>query len=324
MDVKIGIIEAISSHLRDGVKIGKTVLKDICASVGIVYEDNIGLVKESIEISLMHIAREISIAFDYAEAYAKIRELYQAQPTVGTDMTMRQMSLQQYSTSLPIAYLMSQYVFGDKNGLYFEPTAGNGFLTIALPQENTIVNEIDELRLGNLKGESYRKVTNNDALVGFDFGKIFDGVVMNPPFFKKGGTEKIIFNTMNCMKDSGKCAILRDGWDIFKEYYGTMQRSSNNPFFDDLFSEYNVEKIININSYAVYTKQGTGVPMQIILVNGRKPKKTDTMTHRVLNPDIDVTDIQDFDGLGKIFGELRGVKAQDAAELQSVEMKLLK
>ena len=322
MDTKVRLVEAISERLREWTRLGKKELNAICNEFGIVYNDNIGIVKESVEISLMHIAREIAQAYDFETAYAKIIELYNIQPILGDKMTLRQMALQQYSTSLPLSFLMSNYICNNQSGIYFEPTAGNGFLTIALPQEQTIVNEIDGLRLENLKGESYRKVTEQDATKPFDFGKIFDGVVMNPPFLRKGMTEAIIFNSLACMKDSGKCAILRDGWNEFKPYYGTMQRSKLNPFFDELFWHYNVEKIINLKSTDVYAKQGTITPMQIILLNGRKSVVKENMMHRVFNPEIDITELQDFDGFYKIFASLKN-KNKETLKLQDVEMKLL-
>ena len=128
------------------------------------------------------------------------------------------MSLAQYSTALPISFLMSQFVNrGDRDALYFEPSAGNGFLTIALPQSQTVVNEIDQLRYDNLRLEHYRKVTRQDGRQPFyEYERRCDGVVTNPPFIKEIDT--MIFNALDTMKDNGRAAILRDGNNMFENY----------------------------------------------------------------------------------------------------------
>jgi len=45
----------------------------------------------------------------------------------------------------------------------FEPSAGNGLLTIAADPKNVVVNEVDSLRRGNLKLQGYKQVLKQDA-----------------------------------------------------------------------------------------------------------------------------------------------------------------
>ena len=301
----------VEQELVQGNTVGGKQITDKCKELGIDHNRFISRVKEAIEISLMHAARAIATdrSITIRQRYDEIVGLYNRQPVVGAKMTLNQMTKEQYSTSLPVAYLMSEFVKDgdatnwncDSNKVFFEPSAGNGFLTIALPQEQTICNEIDENRLANLRSEHYRKVTDQDALQPFNYGQIFDGVITNPPFLRAGGTEKMIFNALATMKDNGRCAIIRDGWNQFENYYNTMQRSKFNTFYDRLFTEYNVVKIINLNSYDVYAKQGTGFPMQLILIVGRNAKRRTDTKYRVFNPDIDKTEKADFEKLWEYF-----------------------
>jgi hypothetical protein len=275
-------------------------IKMMCQSIGIDSED-VGQIKEKIERALYLTAKEICGSdLSAREKYEKIISLYNRQPIVGAQKTLRQMAKQQYSTSLPVAYLMSEFV--KKNGndnMYFEPSAGNGFLTVALPSSQTICNEVDELRLQNLRLENYKKVMAQDGRNPFEFGRIFDGVVTNPPFLKE--VDRMIFNALDAMKDNGRAAILRDGWNLFENYLGTELRNRNLSFYDKLIAEYNVVKIVNLDSRKVYAKQGTGFFMCVILIDGRRPTPNYTNKNRVYNPNIDIKNLCGFEELWDIF-----------------------
>ena len=304
--------ESISNYIEVELGAGRSVdnkqLRKICEAKSIDFDYYIRDIKEAIEIALMHVARNISNdgSLTIRQRYDKIISLYENQPYVGVRRTLDQLVKQQYSTALPVAFLMSQFVrhFTTTDVWYFEPSAGNGFLTVALPQEKTIVNEIDKFRLENLKRERYHKVLEQDGRRPFDslYNKFFHGVVTNPPFLKGGETDEMIFNALATMSDSGRCAILRDEWSQFKNVTATVQhRAKLIPFYERLFTEYNVVKIINLDSRAVYAKQGTAFYMQIILIDGRRPKKVFDPAWRVFNPDIDKTKPAGFEELWEYF-----------------------
>lgn len=168
--------------------------------------------------------------------------------------------------------------------LYFEPSAGNGLLTIALPYEQTIVNEVDDVRLENLKSQPFKKIMNQDATMPFiDYYKHFDGIVTNPPFgslmeeVKYDGfpIKKLDFlmalRTLDTMKNDGKGAIIVGGHTTFDEV-GRIQAGQNRIFYNYLYSHYNVEDIINISGQKLYSRQGTAFDVRLILINGRKEK----------------------------------------------------
>ena len=119
-------------------------------------------------------------------------ELYNNQPII-TPKDGKAIALQQYSTPCPIAFLMGEFLKNNnkacyKNGyyitsdcLYYEPTAGNGMLAIALPSYLTWYNELDEIRFDNLERNFSTIITKNDASVWKPDNQ-FTGVIMNPPF----------------------------------------------------------------------------------------------------------------------------------------------
>lgn len=321
------ITNYIETELAAGNTVNNKQIRKICEQNGIDLDNHTGAVKESVEIGLMHVARDIAQRnYTTRQKYDRLIDIYNRQPYVGTVRTLNQMIKQQYSTPLPIAFLMSEFVKSKSNeALYFEPSAGNGFLTVALPQRDTICNEIDKFRLDNLCNEHYRKVTNQDGREKFEYGRIFDGVVTNPPFIKEIDT--MIFNALDCMKDNGRCAILRDGNNMFQDYYGTKHRSKFVGFYDRLLTEYNVVKIININSKKIYAKQGTAFFMHIILIDGRRSTPNDTPKNRVFNPEIDKIELAGFEELWEYFSPyLYSVNKDNQAqtvELLAKEMQLI-
>jgi len=81
----------------------------------------------------------------------------------------------------------------DKIG--FEPSAGNGLLTIAGDPKTFYVNEIDKTRNRNLLTQNYLSVLKIDATKDFStvpelHRKQFDAVITNPPFGRISHTEK--------------------------------------------------------------------------------------------------------------------------------------
>jgi len=201
--------DAIENDLKQHKKHNKRTVEKLANTYGIL---NKNIIKELTEFVIVKIARAYAQnSSDYYAKYEKIVELYKNQVNL-SHRTSQSMLLQQYSTPAPVAYIASLYVSGVNTSLgsvkrggkftknhfsfkptyqpelkpekhFFEPSAGNGLLTIALPMQNTIVNEIDDIRLRNLRKQDFEFVTNQDATDPFtDYYKKFDGVVTNPPF----------------------------------------------------------------------------------------------------------------------------------------------
>jgi len=239
--------------------------------------------KEYAEYAIVKTARRI-IADKHNQTgpcFEALRQMYQIQPSL-THRTSLTAIHQQYSTPAPIAYLMGKYAQVDKPGLYFEPTAGTGLLTIAGNQKDWIVNEIDKNRLDILRDQHFKKVISQDATTPFnELSKdMFDAVVTNPPFgntkhsvqfgkYQVSGLEQqIACRALQYMKDSGRASIIIGGYTEYDDM-GRLKSKKDMGFFNYLYHYFNLEDVINVSG-EVYRKQGAGYPIRIILINGRK------------------------------------------------------
>jgi len=282
MDKK-GYISRIREDLLNGRKHSKTTIESIAKGFGIT---NKNLVKEYTELAIVLNAREIAHdnSLTTYEKYLDIVALYQSQVNLSMRTSMSVL-MQQYSTPAPISFLASSYVRNtNADSLYLEPSAGNGLLTIALPYHQTYVNELDDVRLSNLKEQPFAKVSSWNAVKPpFAYDRKFDGVITNPPFgslsqpelfgkFKiKRLEHAMALNALRCMKDDGKAAIIIGGhtsWDK----HDRVTAGQNRIFLNYLYHFYNVEDIIPINGKKLYSRQGTSFNTRLILIDGAKFK----------------------------------------------------
>jgi hypothetical protein len=272
----------IYESLVAGDKLDKRKAESIAAGYGI---DDKNTIKEMCELAVVYRARQLAHAEHPNSRYIfnNIVQLYRSQTNL-SHRTSQSVMLQQYSTPAPIALLAGLFVrnLETRNRLYFEPSAGNGLLTIALPVECVYVNEIDEIRSGNLAEQGFKQQLRQDATQPFALQKKFDGIVTNPPFgkvyepltvdgFKINVLDHMMaIRALDCMKDSGRAAIIIGGhteWDSA----GRIQAGKNRVFFAYLYKHYNVKDVINVDG-ALYSRQGTSFNIRLILIDGRKDK----------------------------------------------------
>ena len=175
--------------------------------------------------------------------------------------------------------------------LYFEPSAGNGLLTVAFDPKYVYVNELDDIRNANLKTQGFAHVDDFDASKNYaiehNYYHFFDGIITNPPFgsllapinygengdkFPIGTLDHLMsLRALDCMKNDGRAAIIIGGHTNWDEH-GRIQAGKNRIFFNYLYRYYNVDDVINIDSKKLYSRQGTGFNVRLILVNSRKYK----------------------------------------------------
>lgn len=294
------------------------------------------------------------------KCYKDLVELYNNQPII-TPKDGKAIALQQYSTPCPIAFLMGEFLKNNnkacyKNGyyitsdyLYYEPTAGNGMLAIALPHYLTWYNELDEIRFDNLEKNFSTIITKNDASVWKPDNQ-FAGVIMNPPFgsltkseyyTRKGIIDnhnveytferldyKIAINSLDCMRDDGKSAIIIGGKlaaKTNKDYKTTYWKNGKlfgqyRDFIAYLHRQYNIVDIIYISG-DLYRKQGTTFPIVLILIDGRTLWNSDSK-HVWHNYDKQLDrQINSFDEL--FYRISKHIKNQES-ELLNTELKLIK
>jgi predicted RNA methylase len=238
--------------------------------------------KEFTELAIVYKARSItSLPLSTEEKYWKIVDLYKSQVNL-SHRTSQSMLLQQYSTPAPIAFLVGIFANADEDMAVFEPSAGNGLLTIAAHPSRVIVNEVDDLRRSNLEEQGFRQVLKQDATKPFSmFTKKFEAVLTNPPFGKHSKVKYDSFQiktldhlmalrALDTMKDDGKAAIIIGGHNRYDKK-GRFQKGDQRFFFNYLYSRYDVVDLINIDGHKLYSRQGTSFDVRLILIAGRKP-----------------------------------------------------
>jgi predicted RNA methylase len=278
---KARFLQHVRRELDAGAKHNKKSIERIASFYGITDKTEI---KEFTELAIVLKARSIALSsLSIEEKYWKIVELYQSQVNL-SHRTSQSILLQQYSTPAPISFLAGIFTNADQNISVFEPSAGNGLLTITANPSRVVVNELDILRRTNLIEQGYKQVLNQDATQPFrGFEKKFDAVLTNPPF---GLLEKEVkyetfsievldhlmaLRALDCMKDNGKAAIIIGGHTRYDKK-GRIQKGKNRFFFNYLFSRYNVLDIIPIDGHKLYSRQGTSFDTRLILIDGRKSK----------------------------------------------------
>lgn len=245
------------------------------------------------------------------QQYEEMKDLYERQVTI-RPLDTKSKVLQQYSTPCPLSYLLGRFVSKNDrvwNGKILEPSAGNGLLTIAFPPQQVCVNELDEIRVANLKNLGFSSVTNQNASSDLDLAifpdKAFRGIMTNPPFAKLNENDKIErhgwkINTLDYkmavlaldkMQDEGKSAVIVGG-KMWNAYWKPLNERSNKQvlfgqwktFLGYLYAQYNVVDVIYIDGDHIYQKQGTTYPIVVILIDGRHEYDESNKPRYVFDP----------------------------------------
>lgn len=283
-DQRGAFVELVRKDLLAKKPHTKITLEKIAAGFGIGDKND---VKELTELAIVETARRIALLSEPSieEKYRRIVDLYHNQVNL-SHRTSQSILLQQYSTPAPIGYLMGIFCRIDRlhetGGYAFEPSAGNGLLTIAARPNRVYVNEVDEQRRNNLRTQGFANVWDRDAAKPFfDVRRNFMAVLTNPPFGMLD--TKMLFDgypiqplehvmaiyALDCMVSEGKAAIIiggHTGWDK----KGRIAQGKNRLFLNYLYHHYYVADVIQINGKKLYSRQGTGFNTRLILINGRK------------------------------------------------------
>jgi hypothetical protein len=257
------------------------------------------------------------------DAYGRLVDFYKHQPKV-TWRSSKSISLQQYSTPVPLAYCMSKFCipapkFGQR---YLEPSAGTGLLTIGSPPEYWTVNEIDKDRLLCLEFLGFTNTSSIDSDNPLPFPGLFDAVVTNPPFstrkpaaifdgrvIKRQEHAMALFALQKLAED-GRAAILIGGNNKYNENGFIEPHTTDRVFLSFLYDRYNVVDVINIEP-DVYISMGANTPVRIILIDGLataaslpSPPFYKDIAHLSATERNSPVPIRDLDELGqRVFGQ---------------------
>ena len=231
------------------------------------------------------LARDASLSHD--EKFRQFLKQYDRQIAVSQRDTVVT-AHQQYSTPLPLCYLIGRYLGLDQDGYFYEPTAGNGSLLITADPAQVIVNELAVgPRLAALDDQGFKRVLNADALTipqdHRDLIRQMDAVVMNPPFqtlttavqyqgYRITKLEHLIaLRSLELLKDEGRAALIIGGHNFFDRFGRARVAlpACDTVFFNYLYGYYHVVKNIDIAG-ELYRKQGTTFPVRLLLIEGRQ------------------------------------------------------
>ncbi len=278
--------DKVEQDINAHVSQNKRSIEKLAAAYGITDKN---LVKELTELAIVRKARAIALgAGRIAEKYQAMLSLYKNQVNL-SHRTSQSILLQQYSTPAPIAYLAGVFTLSGigAGSACFEPSAGNGLLTLAFNPKDVVVNEIDPVRRANLETQGFKAVYGVDASQPFyksikkSVSDTFDCVLTNPPFgvldepvmydtFPIKALEHLMaLRALDMMKNSGRASIIIGGhtrWDDKGRITGR-----DRIFFNYLYSRYHVVDVINISG-DLYSRQGTSFDVRLILIAGRKEK----------------------------------------------------
>lgn len=263
--------------------------------------------EEQIESDLVIKARDlVRQSSNPEQAYDQLVKLYNEMPRLGT-RTAQSKTAQAYSTPPPLAYLASHLagITPTTRALIAEPTAGNGMLLIGTgPNANIIANELDSNRLRRL---IYNFPRSNYSMQDATSQEFFDRLrqakpehlVMNPPFggrVEEGGTANqrfpiinaatsktetpsidlaIALNALETMAPNGRAVIIigsKTGTmgPQFSPNDATRAKDYQRPEMLEFFSRFNVTDWFTVAG-DLYKKMGAGWPVDVIVINGKKP-----------------------------------------------------
>ena len=253
------------------------------------YEDD-DMLKQICETAI-HIYADyiLQSATSIKEAYGNLVAFYKIQPKVEW-RSSKSMRLQQYSTPVPISYLMSRFCISDPKASgqkFLEPSAGTGLLTIGTEPSNWTINEIDKDRLLCMKFMGFENTYSLDGSQPLPFPKDFDAIMTNPPFGSFAPTDfrgyklkmkefVMAAYALNCMKDNGRAAIIIGDYMSYDKDGLIAPFASDRIFFNYLYRYYNVVDVISLEGN-FYLNMGAAAPIRIILIDGFFPESREVL-----------------------------------------------
>lgn len=276
------------------------------------------IIRELVEIFQLKIAKGKIIDSNHPkEIIQQLWQWYKEMPIYHTKDSNTSI-MNQFSTPIFIAYILSLYCLQGKNKDFikvFEPSGGNGLLASGFNVETLTLNELDPVRVENLKqftweGKKYQQIISQDAakpFIGFD--KKFDCVISNPPFYHQNEDSKNVYygglkissldqvcvlRALDCLKDDGRAAFIIDGnigskvyshhfWNDKGELAG-----ENKNFFNYLYANYFVDDVLFLDGHKIYARQGQATNLRVILISGRRSKPDIDVLPPLYNPETDI------------------------------------
>ncbi|WP_025663320.1 Eco57I restriction-modification methylase domain-containing protein [Aquimarina megaterium] len=286
------VVAIMHDHYIKGERLSRKKIEAVKQEAG---APNLGVLWEAVELSWLLWYKQIyNLPIPFEQRLDQMTQFWDTvQPTYAYSDSSKEL-FKQYSTPCPIGAMVAEYTQMSDATRIFEPSAGNGLLVLGANPDKTHVNEIDKSRRYSLELQRFDTITHFNAAEPFpeELIQSFDVMVTNPPFaswddskFDKERWAQKYFNNqidvaqhmrlehfmaglaLYTLKNKGKAAIIIMGHVYFGSD-GYIEKYK--PFFNWLYRHYNVDDIINMNSYKLYNKQGAVTKTMLVLINGRK------------------------------------------------------
>lgn len=238
-------------------------------------------VQESVEAALVRNMSRHGRNLDKA-AYRLAIRMEEGQPPLSA-RTSDSMTLQQFSTPLPIS-VVTQRILGPTAGkTILEPTIGNGSLVCSMSEAHVFGFDLDSDRIANVARERKNAVlVKADATQAVfqerNGGSKFDMVISNPPFggLSTGRTIEglkitridhlILMRSLLARKDDG-LGVFIIGADSYLDRKAGQISGGSRYLFNWLEDHYQVSAV-EVDG-GLYAKQGSSYPIRIVVV-GKK------------------------------------------------------
>jgi protein strawberry notch len=271
---------AVKSALRTTEGLSRRSLTELGKSTGLSAKE----IDEAAEMGVVQAAREIAQGKGTPEEkFDKLVDLYNRQPNL-TAKTSTSKVAQAYSTPAPLAFAAGHLAGLETAHSAYEPTAGNGMLTIAGKPDIFHVNEKDPARFAALSGQGFAFVSQKDALTERPFKAPVEAIVANPPFgtvleeqesktfpMFGGETKQIDFaiaaRALESLSPHGRAVLILGGKNII-DPEERAKAYARQDFWPKLYDKYRVVDQFTVNG-DLYAKQGAGWPVDVVIIAGR-------------------------------------------------------
>lgn len=259
----------------------------------IIYTPLMRQVQESMEAALVRHLRRNSRGLGRA-AYNLAIRMEEGQPPLAA-RTSDSLTLQQFSTALPISVVVQRILGPTAGKSVLEPTIGNGSLVSTLDNANVVGFDLDNDRIMNVARDRKDAVLAQGDATQVVFqeknnGEKFDIVVSNPPF---GGLQSsktieglkvtridhlIMMRSLLARKDDG-LAVYIIGADSYLDSKAGQVTGGSRYLFNWLEDHYQVSAV-EVDG-GLWAKQGATFPTRIVVIGkkgGQKGQIPDTIS----------------------------------------------
>lgn len=280
-------------------------LVDCCAEIGRLH---VGIVDPHLYHELAETALNLLVAEKYGTRLLRAEEPERANSEVLWPLQTRlptqswrseaQINLQQFSTPVPIAYLMAYLVNLRTEDIVLEPSCGTGSLAVwaRAAGAKVITNEIDQRRRELLRLLGFDPTAHNAEYID-DFlpvGLKPNVLLINPPFSSNGGRTGSTSNIFGFrhLKSALQRLEVGGGFGAILGERGSPRTITGNRFWSTLETQVVLSHVIEMNGREYY-RNGTSTNVTLILGKKRTTEPREEKSNASATTTISVRSVEE-------------------------------